>query len=55
MLSPLTRQTGGLNTNSPNCVTLRKSLSFSEPRFFCLQSRRNNTDSKDLLWGLQGM
>lgn len=38
-LSPLTSWTGGLNTNYPNCVTLGKSLSFSEPWFFCLQSR----------------
>lgn len=53
--SPMTRQTGHLNTTSTNCVTLGKSLSFSEPLSFCLQSRGNHADSKELLWGFQGM
>lgn len=42
-----------LHTNSTNCATLGKSLSFSELCFPCLQIRGNhNTDSKELRWGL---
>lgn len=42
----MTRQTGRLNTTSTNCVTLGKSLSFSEPLCFCLQSRGNHAIPK---------